>query len=233
MKKQKAMKIRSWFLAAFCTFCLSWYGCGSYSSMQTARTVERGSGEVGLNLFLPYGIIDAIAQTADKDRTNFTVPYLQLTGKVGITEKMDVGLSLSTFGQLGLEAKYQILGDQESLFALAAGGAINTFFFTYYDFQLPVHASVHPVENLGIYITPKYIGQFVSNFGLASTYFDYTGLSTGVVYGDKVKVGGEITMAFPLGKFYRVDVFPNLYNFGVGVKWRLGSGKEKKENFRF
>ena len=120
---------------ALLIFSILLTSCGSYSSMQTARTVEKGTGEIGLNLYYPYGVINAIAQVADKEKKNFTVPYIQYTGKYGITEKLDAGINLSTFGQIGLETKYQFLGDQESMFAMATGIGFNTFFFYYYDVQ--------------------------------------------------------------------------------------------------
>ncbi|MBK7604631.1 MAG: hypothetical protein IPI15_13790 [Saprospiraceae bacterium] len=218
---------------ALLIFSILLTSCGSYSSMQTARTVEKGTGEIGLNLYYPYGVINAIAQVADKEKKNFTVPYIQYTGKYGITEKLDAGINLSTFGQIGLETKYQFLGDQESMFAMATGIGFNTFFFYYYDFQIPVHASIHPTDKLGIYFSPKYIGQFVSAFGLSNTYFDYAGFSGGVIYGDRVQFGIDITAAYPLRKVYSFDIFPNLYNFGVGVKWKVGGLKNKKDRFRF
>ncbi|MCO6461189.1 MAG: hypothetical protein J5I59_07285 [Saprospiraceae bacterium] len=211
-------------------------GCGSYSCMQTARTVDAGQGEVGIGIFYPYGVINAIAQVADKEKKNFTIPYIQVSGKYGLSNQMDIGLNLSTFGQLGIEGKYMLLGDKESLFCLATGAGINTFFFYYYDFHLPVYASIHPLPNLGIYVSPKYIGQFVSLFGLSSrSYFDYMGLSGGVMFGDRIKVGLDITAAFPLGKVYSVEVFPNLYNFGAGIKWTIGKAgeSERRSNYRF
>lgn len=207
--------------------------CGSYSSMQTAKTVETGTGEIGLNLYYPYGVINAIAQVADEDKKNFTIPYIQATGKYGIMDRLDAGINLSTFGQIGLEAKYQFYGDQQSIFAAATGLGFNTFFFYYYDFQIPLHLSVHPLENLGIYATPKYIGQFVSAFGLANTYFDYGGISGGFIYGDRVQFCVDITAAFPLRKIYSIDVFPNLYNFGAGVKWKIGGKTNKRSPYRF
>lgn len=233
MNRSKLCPSSILYLSACFSAILAFSSCGSYSSMQTARTTEKGTGEIGLNLFYPYGVINAIAKVADKEKKNFTVPYVQYTGKYGITENFDAGLNLSTFGQIGLEGKYQFAGDQESTFAMATGLGFNTFFFYYYDFQVPLHLSVHPVEKLGIYVTPKYIGQFVGSFGLANTYFDYAGFSGGILYGDRVKVGLDITAAFPLRKIYTIDVFPNLYNFGVGVKWKIGGTKNKKGRYRF
>ncbi len=230
----KVKNLTNYFLFATVALQIIFFGsCGSYSSMQTARTVEAGTGEVGLGLFYPYGVINAVAQVADKEKKNFTIPYIQATGKYGIIDRLDAGINLSTFGQLGLEAKYQFFGDQESLFAAASGIGFNTFFFYYYDFQIPIHLSVHPLENLGIYATPKYIGQFINSFGLANTYFDYAGISGGIMYGDRVKIGLDITAAFPLRKIYSIDVFPNLYNFGVGVKWKIGGKGGKKSPYRF
>ncbi|KXK17568.1 MAG: hypothetical protein UZ08_BCD001002308 [Candidatus Parvibacillus calidus] len=56
--------------------------CGSYSSMQTAKTVETGTGEIGLNLYYPYGVINAIAQVADEDKKKFHDSLYTSNGKV-------------------------------------------------------------------------------------------------------------------------------------------------------
>ncbi|HRG44513.1 MAG TPA: hypothetical protein PKY97_08610 [Saprospiraceae bacterium] len=214
--------------ATFLLITSTLMSCGAYSTMQTARTVEEKHGEISLNLFSPRGFIDAITQVVDKDHDNyFTLPYIQVSGKYGITDQIDAGINLNTYGQMGLEGKYMLVGDHNSLFSLSPGLSFNTFFFYFYDFQIPLHASVHPLPNLGIYLTPRYIGQFVGLFGLENeSYFDYASISTGIMYGDRIKFGLDITAAFPLGKFYRVDIFPNIYNFGVGVKWTIGKSKD-------
>ena len=108
--------------------------CGAYSTMQTARTVEEKHGEISLNLFSPRGFIDAITQVVDKDHDNyFTLPYIQVSGKYGITDQIDAGINLNTYGQMGLEGKYMLVGDHNSLFSLSPGLSFNTFFFYFYE----------------------------------------------------------------------------------------------------
>jgi hypothetical protein len=204
--------------------------CGTFSGMQTGRTVEKNAVELGLSYYRPKGIFNALALKLDKENHIPRLGYLQFNAKYGITDHLDAGLNLSTYGLIGLEAKYQLLGDQESLFALSAGGSLNTFLFYYYEFQIPVYASVHPLPDLAIYVSPKYAGQFLSLLGLSSvTYNGYTGLSGGIMYGDRVKVGLDGTFMHPTRRVLGHTVFPDFYNIGIGVKWTINGGKEKDE----
>lgn len=205
--------------------------CGTYSSMQTARTLDQGTIELGVAYYRPSSIINSLKFIKNETFSHFKIGYVHVNGRYGITDKLDVGFNANTYGMFGLEGKYQLIGDHESLFALSVGANINTFFLYYYEYQIPVHMSIHPIENLGIYLTPKYAGQFVSAFGLANlAYMHYGGFSGGLMYGDRIKGGIDFTAMFPLRKIYGQDVFPNLYNIGIGVRWTIGGGGENKSD---
>lgn len=210
--------------------------CGTFSGMQTGRTVEHQAVEIGLSYYRPTGIFNALNIKKKDGSKPLKLGYVQFNGKYGITDHLDAGISLNTYGLIGLEAKYQLLGDQESLFALSVGGSLNTFFFYYYELQIPVYASVHPLPELAIYVSPKYSSQFLSFLGLSGvSYNSYLGLSGGVMYGDRVKVGLDGTLMHPTKKVLGTTIFPNFYNIGVGVKWTLNSGKsrERHQSTRF
>lgn len=227
----KVFYFSSHFLALL-VFSLFFISCGTYSSMQTGRTVEQGTGEVGVALFRPSSIINAIKIKNDDSKfTKFKLGYLHVNAKYGITDQAEIGVNLNTYCQIGVEGKYQLVGDKESLFALSVGAAVNTFFFQYYEYQLPVHMSLHPIGDLAIYFTPKYAGQFVSSLGLSSfAYMHYAGLSTGIMYGDRTKVGIEYTYMDPLRKVLGQDIFPALHNFGIGVKFTINGNDN--QNYR-
>lgn len=219
------LPIRFFLLLAGLLFISS---CGTFSSMQTGRTVDQGNAEIGVAYYRPSTIINALRVKDGKSATNFRLGYFHVNARYGITDRIEAGINLNTYGQIGLEGKYQLVGDKESLFALSLGATLNTFFFYYYEYQIPVHMSVHPIGDLAIYFTPKYAGQFVSALGISNiAYMHYAGFSGGIMYGDRTKVGIEYTYMDPLRKVLRQDVFPAINNYGIGVKFTIGGNRDE------
>lgn len=205
--------------------------CGSYTSMQTGRTIGANTGEVTAGMFVANNTITNKISIGDR---KLIYPLFQASFRYGIIDPLDIGITFNTFGQLGLDGKFQIIGDRESIFALSAGFGFNTYWRSFYDLIIPVYLSVHPVDKLSIYLTPKWVHQSIVLSRKVS--LSYINNSMGVLYGDQVKYGLEASYAFPLTRVIGQDVFPNIFTFGGAIKWTLGNKKQtnsSKSKIRF
>lgn len=165
--------------------------CVSMSTMQTGRTVGEGNSELNIG-----GSVVKLETIFDTDTTDLNGGLLEGDFRYGITDKLDAGLKISLLGTSGLYGKYQLVGDQESKFALSAGlsaGYLNIttgegddeVSNTTVDVAVPVFASVHPTEWLSIYAAPRYTLRFG---GGTSNWYGGTG---GIRLGNKFAVFAE------------------------------------------
>ena len=108
-------------LALGLTFLFS--NCASLTGYQTGRTVGKDKGEFMASINYsqsPEFDID-IDQNDTSDIKRLGFPNVELGGRFGLTEELDLGLKLNTFFNFGIDAKYQVLGDKESEVALSVG----------------------------------------------------------------------------------------------------------------
>ncbi len=155
--------------------------CVSMSTMQTARVTEKG--EVGygfgggmVNSEIPIGTLDTLSIGA---------PFLEASARYGLTDKLDVGAKLTIIGTSSVDAKYQFLGDNKSLIAGSIGLGAGYLSITndetesvIVDLMVPAYFSIHPVDWLSLYCSPKYlyrINGYTSN--------GVTGFSNSHIYG--------------------------------------------------
>ena len=144
------------------------------------------------------------------------------------SDKLDIGIRINTNLNALLDAKYQVVGDRESEFALAVGAGIGAFGLFVpsvglYNFQVPVYASYHPKEKVSLYLSPRYIGQFGRGAGETSGLANYYGANGGVLFGRKVKFGIDVG-------YYGVsanDANTSLLQVGIGMKFQFGGGGSK------
>ncbi len=134
--------------------------CISISSLETARVVEPKKFGVGIGTGLPnYSYKD------DERETKVVSVVSEISWRYGLVDQLDLGLNLKVVGLLGMDLKYQFLGDATSLFAAAAGFEAGYFFIPTIDYNdantfetaIPLFFSYHPTENFAVYINPKYI----------------------------------------------------------------------------
>lgn len=211
-------------LLAFVAVAFLLSGCAQFSGFQTARTVDKGGGEIslaagGLGTQIDFDIDSTIGG-------DFTavVPFLEVGGRWGLGEKVDMGLRLSTTLNMMLDARYQFVGDKTSLFAMAIGGGIGyqggIGAFNLFQTQVPLYLSVHPADNVGIYLTPRFAAQFVTSSGGGSV--NWGGFSSGVEIGRNVRFGADVS-------FFRIindqNIFDalNFFQVGIGMKFVLGA----------
>ncbi|HHG86010.1 MAG TPA: hypothetical protein ENJ82_14780 [Bacteroidetes bacterium] len=195
-------------------------GCGQLSTLQTAKTLEAGEITVGGAVF-GYGV-----RTNNSGGGNLGTgifPHVEFMGRYGLGSAVDMGLKLSTGGNILMDGKYQFIGDKASTFAMAIGGGLelqgsnfsrNLIFRTH----LPLYLSVHPSENDAIYAAPRFVWQYVSDND--NSYFLGGGLGYTHRFSDKLSILGEGSFYSPKTQNTNNDG-TYLFQFGVGMVFHL------------
>ncbi len=209
---------------ALSVIIFSWISCAQLSSFQTAKTVGKENAEIGFAAS-GAGFTDFIDNAEDETAV---LPVLEMWGRYGVGENLDVGIKLSTGLSGVFDLKYQFVGDRDSKFAMALGGGLGFQGGTLDDFilqgHIPLHMSIHPSPKFGIYLTPRFISQFI--IGTASV--NYGGGSFGLEFGQKVKFMTEFNYYKLLNEIQDTDeLFSDfgigLYQVGMGFKFRIGN----------
>ena len=222
------MKNQLLFIALLLAGMAAFTGCASLTGFQDGRAVGEDNSELGLSLnYSESPDLNKLKDEAE-DSTNISIPlkgfpFIEASFRYGVTDKLDIGVRLNSNLNLGVSGKYQIVGDQESPFAMALGAEIATFglFVGLWNVQVPLYLSVHPSERLAIYLTPRYTYQF-STFAGAEYGLSYVGANAGIMFGERTKFG------FDIG-YHDVSATEGsgsigLLQFGLGARIPLGGG---------
>lgn len=197
-------------------------GCASLTGYQDGRSLGEGNGEASVSL----NFSQSPAFTDIEDSVDVTYiprlafPNLELGGRYGVSDRLDVLLKLNTNLNVGLGAKYQVAGDRMSRFAMALGAEVGTFGLVVglWNLQLPAYLSYHPSDNISLYASPRYIYQFTTIGGLEG--WNYLGGNAGVLIGKKHKFGIDLG-------YYKVGTIDTetigLFSLGIGGKFFFGS----------
>ncbi|HMP29508.1 MAG TPA: hypothetical protein PKD85_07900 [Saprospiraceae bacterium] len=125
---------------------------------------------------------------------------------------------------MGLNTKYQIVGDQKSSFAMAIGTEFNAFAaFRLFNAHLPLYMSYYPKDNVTINIAPRYVIQFGS--GLSNDVIraiHYAGGNAGIMFGRKHKFGLDLGYH----QLFGPDESVGMINSGIGGKFLITKGKK-------
>lgn len=203
--------------------------CASTTGFQTGRTVGAEAGEISFSINgTRTPDFEALEDETDTD-FNIFVPNIEISGRYGISDKVDFGLRANTFLNILADVKVQIAGDQESPFAMSTGLGLGMFGFIsgaggLFNFQVPVYASYHPSENVDLYVAPRYIGQWGTTFEESSSLLNYYGANFGFLTGRKVKFGIDLAL-FKLSN-QDSDFDDTLFQLGFGMKFKI-SGKQE------
>ncbi|MBL7775891.1 MAG: hypothetical protein JNK89_07790 [Saprospiraceae bacterium] len=217
MKKQNLLLAAGLFgLALLCS------NCASLTGFQDGRTVGQNNGEFSASLNVASSPdfndwedqADSIA-----DIPNLFFANIEFAGRYGVAEKVDLTLRLNTTLNLGVGAKFQVVGDRESPVALALGAELGTFGLVsgLWNVQVPVYFSLHPQENFAWYLSPRYIYQFTSYAG-ADDGLSYVGGNTGLLFGKRHKFGIDVG-------YYRVGTDGSrigALQIGLGGRFAIG-----------
>ncbi len=187
-------------------------GCVAPYGFQTGRAMGEGKGELGIDL--SYVGTQGAA-----------IPLPNIAGRMGITDKMDIGMVIGLTSFPYAYARYQVLGDLYTPVALsigAGGGYLGSFNNNsgtnlgagYVHF--PLYFSLHS-NDFAWYLTPQY-SVFFSSGSNASVI----SASTGIEYfvGRQVALGLNIGLTRPAsssaGNF-------SVFTAGLGAKFRFGN----------
>ncbi len=223
------MKTQSHLILLGAVILILFYSCASTTGFQTGRTVGAEAGEISFSINgTRTPDFEALEDETDTD-FNIFVPNIEISGRYGISDKVDFGLRANTFLNILADVKVQIAGDQESPFAMSTGLGLGMFGFIsgaggLFNFQVPVYASYHPSENVDLYVAPRYIGQWGTTFEESSSLLNYYGANFGFLTGRKVKFGIDLAL-FKLSN-QDSDFDDTLFQLGFGMKFKI-SGKQE------
>jgi hypothetical protein len=180
--------------------------CLSTAGLQSGRSIGVRKGYL-----TPY-ISSGGLTLADKDDSEEYPTFLPSFGAqfgVGITDRLDLGMRIDLGFFASLQAKYQILGDQRSAWAVSIGAEtgvnIATLFgVPFYYYTLPVFVSYHPTERFYVYGIPRYaFGQRYVREADRKKYtsndFLQTQRQSGFAYG--FAVGNKSRFSLEIGHF--------------------------------
>lgn len=194
-----------------CVFLLS--NCSQLTVYQTART------EGKRNLTITPMIEGTSQIPRSSGGGSSTAPGARVELNYGLSEKLDISASVSSAGSLLSSLKYQVLGSNESPFALAVMPG--------YEYQVspngggedvrrlhfPIILSYYTSENLGFFASPKYALQIQE--GSENTSFP--GFSAGINI-DRPKVQYIIGAGGFIPITTRIGSNESLFQFGISAR---------------
>lgn len=207
------MKIKITNLLGLC-LCILLTSCASLTGFEEGRTLGEGNNEFGVSL--NYVNTPDIFSDDEEITGDIGFPNLEFNYKRGITEKLDVGGRVSTNLNASTYAKYQLVGDRNSSFALSPGLELGTVFGIAYTVAVPVYASIYPTESITINVNPRFVFQTIPG----EDSFNYLGGNVGLLFGKKNKFGFDFGYYAVGGE--GLGTSTNLLTFGVGGRFRFG-----------
>lgn len=193
--------------------------CASLTGFEEGRSLGEENSELTISgnfTRVPDLFDDEDSGGLDTLSTSVSFPNIEVTFKRGITEKLDVGLRASTNLNASTFAKYQVVGDKSSKFALSPGFEAGTVLGLAYNVGVPIYATYYPTEAVAVNITPRYMYQFIVGEGTSGA--SYLGGNFGLLFGKKNKFGIDIG-------YYNVGTDGNsesLVTVGLAGKFRFG-----------
>jgi len=195
--------------------------CASITGFQDGRTVGEGNGDfyASLNFSTSPNFGDWRDDSVTVDVPTLAFPSIEVGGRYGVVEKVDLTLRMNTNLNVGLGTKFQLVGDRNSPFALALGAEVGSFgiILGLLNVQIPLYLSVHPSETFSWYFTPRYIRQF-STFAGVQNGLTYLGANTGFLFGKRSKFGVDLG-------YYRLGGIEEsipVIQFGLGGRFAFG-----------
>jgi hypothetical protein len=212
--------LQTLFCALGVAFLLS--NCASLTGFQDGRSLGSGtelSASLNLNSSPDFNDLeDRDTSGTITDIPNLFLPNLEFAGRFAVAPKVDIMARFNTNLNVGVGAKVQVVGDQESKVALALGAEVATFGLVsgIWNVQVPVYFSLHPSEKLTWYASPRFVYQFVAWAG-ADGGARYLGANTGLLFGKRHKFG----LDFGYYSFGTSETSTPLIQFGLGGRFRI------------
>jgi len=142
----------------------SFTGCIPFIKMESGRVVGKNKSAVGAM---------ATSYQLSEGENSPLIPYFEAQAKYGLTEKFELSGGFNSIGFLMLNTKYQLIGDQKSLFALSLGIGGSTLLFIpvtdgngsnikkNLNFSVPLYTSIHFGEKMYFFFTPQFSRQII------------------------------------------------------------------------
>ncbi len=219
--------------------------CASLSSYQDARTLEQGKAQ----MFIGGGTYteqypeqsDQVAQAISEAIEDYKTPLIEAGLRVGVMEKLDLGLKYTIPGGIVFDGKYQLLGGKEDVFAISSGAKVGylsikqtvtvdgqdqTSEWTTIDATVPLYLSYYPLSWLSVTVSPDYTFRHSTSSEGGSTNANVYGanasLKLGSDWGLVVEYGYHLTDA------EGVDAYQQA---GAVLYWPISFGLKDLFNF--
>ena len=201
--------------------------CFSINNFQSAKTLKKNQWEAGLGASGGTSFTlnaDPADTLQGPDKIGLPLADVIVFGRYGLNDHVDIGLRLSALGDLGVDAKFMAIGNQESKFTLSPGVGLSTNIrflgaTNLYQIEVPLHSSYNFSDKFAVFLTPRYIGQSadVILFDLGGGWLNYVGGSVGAEFGNNIRfiIGGNYLRSLSFSEL-------NNFNIGAGVKFRFG-----------
>lgn len=195
-------------------------GCASLSSYQEAKVLPTGEGQLSIGV---TGYTDDLNRSILGDTsTGHDFKLLELGGRVGVWNNLDLGFKYTLIGAATLDAKYQLLGrDSGSAFQLSSGfkgGYANlevtidseTVEVPVYDLIIPLYATYSPASWMSITLAPEFC------YRISDNEFEYP---AGPIAGGNVdlRLGKSSGLIAEFGYHKHLDKDYSLINYGAMV----------------
>lgn len=215
------------FAALAAAAVLSFNSCATLTGFNTGRTVGKDQGEVALSLNFANVPEFQESEEVNEVLKQIVIPLVELGGRYGVAENVDIGIRINTALNFLVDTKIQLVGGQDGPFALSTGVGLGAFGVVsgagmLLNFQVPLYTSYHPSETFAIYLSPRYIGQFGTNFQESSGMLNYFGANTGFETGRKVRFGLDIGYYSLWNQNEGLN--SNILQLGIGMKFKFGGG---------
>lgn len=195
------MKNLWWFVLL--SFLLS--SCAQFTRLESGKTIGKRNKRV--STYVSY--------FSFQGQDNIQLPYAHIAFEYGISDKLDAGLSISSAFNTLINAKYQMIGDQDSKFALSLNPGAEVQFanqeevaFVRPHFSLPMSYDLN--DKFSLLLEPKYVYQPIDG-----THFP------GLTGGLQVALKNNWTFGLGASSFYPIEENvddASLFQFGISVK---------------
>lgn len=200
----------------FCLFALlSLSSCYSLNKLESGRTLGQGTHEVAFTGSITPSVIEVL-ENPDKEPSSSPSFTGDIHYKYGITEKIDLGARIGLSGVM-FDLKTQLIGNQDSDFALSTGLSIGQGIGGKRQLEVPVFMSYRVSDNTEFTLAPRFYQGALYNSPERSDIG--IGTSAGVLFGEKNLIGFEVSyMHFAKNNAVRqVDAA----NLSAGFKFRF------------
>ena len=186
------------------------------NTMQTGRVLGKENLEF-------VGVINGGNLSSYSIQESTFFPHLEGRIRVGLNDRSDIGITMNSNTFVGLNYKRQLLGERNSMFALAIGSEVSITPLAMFTFgsnatviTFPLHCSFHKEDKFAFYFTPRYIFSAYTIYGEKSIGRDYYREEHSLVgYTAGFKIGEQKSFFLEVSYFDQRTFSPT--QIGIGI----------------